>query len=47
MKKRKLLYLNEENYKQLQMHCIILGTSVSKFIDELISKEIKKMKKGE
>ena len=47
MKKRKLLYLDEENYKKLQMHCFILGTSASKYIDELISKEIKKIEKGE
>lgn len=47
MKKKRLLYLDDENYKKLQMLCITLNKSVSKYIDELIKKEIKKWEKGE
>ena len=46
-KKRRLLYLDDENYKKLQMLCITLNKSVSKYIDELIKQEIEKWEKGE
>lgn len=45
MKKKKLLYLDEKNYKELQMMCLILGRSVSSYIDELIANELKKINK--
>ena len=47
MKKKRLLYLDDENYKKLQMLCITLNKSVSKYIDELIKQEIEKWGKGE
>ena len=47
MKKKRILYLNDENYKKLQMLCITLNKSVSKYIDELIKQEIEKREKGE
>ena len=47
MKKKRILYLNDENYKKLQMLCITLNKSVSNYIDELIRQEIKKWEKGE
>ena len=47
MKKKRLLYLDDENYKKLQMLCITLNKSVSKYIDELIKQEIEKLEKGE
>ena len=47
MKKKRLLNLDNENYKKLQILCITLNKSVSKYIDELIKKEIEKMEKGE
>ena len=46
MKKKRLLYLDNENYKKFQMLCIILNKSVSKYIDELIKQEIEKWEKG-
>ena len=45
MKKKKLLYLDEKNYKELQMMCLTLGRSVSSYIDELIANELKKTNK--
>ena len=47
MKKKRILYLNDENYKKLQMLCITINKSVSNYIDELIRQEIKKWEKGE
>ena len=47
MKKKRLLNLDNENYKKLQILCITLNKSVSKYIDELIKKEIEKLEKGE
>lgn len=46
MKKKRLLNLDNENYKKLQILCITLNKSVSKYIDELIKKEIEKLEKG-
>lgn len=46
-KKKKLLYLDEDNYKKLKMLCITLDKSVSKYIDELIKQEIKKQESRE
>jgi hypothetical protein len=46
-KKRRLLYLDDENYKKLQMLCITLNKSVSKHIDDLIKEEVKKWQKIE
>ena len=46
-KKKKLLYLDEDNYKKLKMLCIMLNKSVSKYIDEFIKQEIEKWEKGE
>lgn len=45
MKKKKLLYLDEKNYKELKLMCVILGKSVSSYIDELIANELKKANK--
>lgn len=47
MKKKRLLYLDDDNFKKLQMLCITLNKSVSKYIDELIKQEIEKLEKGE
>ena len=47
MKKKRILNLNDENYKKLQMLCITLNKSVSKYIDELIKQEIEKWEKDE
>ena len=47
MKKKRLLNLDNENYKKLQILCITLNKSVSKYIDELIKKEIEKLEEGE
>lgn len=47
MKKKRLLYLDDDNYKKLQILCITLNKSVSKYIDELIKQEIEKLEKGE
>lgn len=47
MKKKRLLNLDNDNYKKLQILCITLNKSVSKYIDELIKKEIEKLEKGE
>ena len=47
MKKKRLLNLDNENYKKLQILCITLNKSVSKYIDELIKKKKKKREKGE
>ena len=46
MKKKRLLNLDNENYKKFQMLCITLNKSVSKYIDELIKQEIEKWEKG-
>ena len=46
MKKKRILYLNDENYKKLQMLCITLNKSVSNYIDELIRQEIKMWEKN-
>ena len=47
MKKKRLLNLDNEIYKKLQILCITLNKSVSKYIDELIKKEIEKWEKGD
>ena len=44
MKKKRLLYLDDDNFKKLQMLCITLNKSVSQYINEMIEKEVKEMK---
>lgn len=44
-KKRIILYLTEEDYKQFKIQSVILGKSVSERIDNFIKEQIKDMKK--